>query len=190
MIITEEMASAWFQTYSGRKFPIFAPELTDYHIEDISSSLSKQCRFNGHTKRFYSVARHSLNVFKIVSPRAKPWALMHDASEGYVSDIITPLKRYLPLAKDAEKMIQNDLIVRYGIPFDDEIEAEVHAGDQYMVFLEAEHLLKNPALLKEWSRERIPFIPQGRPYLGPSLPCIDKFLFERAFRTSVLNAEM
>lgn len=190
MLITEDMKGAWFQTASGRKFPIFTPELSDYYIEDISSSLANQCRFNGHTRRFYSVARHSLNVMKIVSPRAKAWALMHDAGEAYVSDIITPLKRHLPLAKETEQLIQTDLIIRFNIPYDDAIDEEVHAADRYMVFLEAEKLLRNPDLLKEWSLARIPFMPQAQPYLGPSLPIIDKLMFERAFRKHVVNAEL
>jgi hypothetical protein len=189
MIITDEMKSAWFRTFSGRRFPIFTPRLSDYELDDIAASLSKQCRFNGHTKRFYSVAQHSLNVYRIVSEPAKGWALFHDAGEAYVSDVITPLKRHLPLVKDAEERIQDDLILRYAISYDNAIAEEVHAADRYMVFLEAETLLNN-ANTAEWSLERIPFEPQGKPYLGPSHPLIDEWLFKRAVRRLIADGEI
>lgn len=185
MLITDDMRDEWFSTFSGGKFPIFDPQFFDININDIAASTSKQCRFNGHTKRWHSVARHSVNAFNIVSPRAKPWALFHDGGEAYVSDIITPFKRHLPLVKETEEKIQQKLIERFNIPMSKAIEDEVHAADRYLVFLEAKHLLANPNHLHEWRLERIPFTPMGKVYLGPSLPIIDAWSFKRAFRTLV-----
>lgn len=160
MLITDDMKDAWLQTSSGAKFTFFDPQVLHIRIEDIAASLSKQCRFNGHTKDFYSVAQHSIYVCDIVTDRAKPWALMHDGYEAYVSDIVNPMKVHLPLVKEAEHLGQEALIDRFNIPIDDKIEAEVHAADRYMVFREAAALLPNPELIKEWGLPRIPFYPQ------------------------------
>ena len=71
-------------------------------IEDIALSLSRQARFLGHTRRFYSVALHSYNLLTAAQqlyPTQRTnfylHCLMHDAAEAYLGDIITPIKREL-----------------------------------------------------------------------------------------------
>jgi len=71
-------------------------------IIDIAHSLSQTCRFLGHPPFFYSVAEHSLLVMKAmdlfkteITPRLKLGALLHDAEECYVGDIIRPVRRWL-----------------------------------------------------------------------------------------------
>ena len=83
------------QTHSGKMFDIFNPTPEDICIEDIAHALAMQCRFNGHTKEFYSVAEHSLNVARIVNhltsdPKTVMHALMHDAHEAYLGDLPGP----------------------------------------------------------------------------------------------------
>lgn len=83
------------QTHSGKLFDIFNPRPEDICIEDIAHALSMQCRFNGHTKQFYSVAEHSLNCARIAAtldndPEAIWLALMHDAHEAYIGDLPGP----------------------------------------------------------------------------------------------------
>jgi len=53
---------AWIQTYSGRRFNPTRPHIDAIVIQDIAHSLSMQCRFSGHCKKFYSVAQHSVLV--------------------------------------------------------------------------------------------------------------------------------
>jgi hypothetical protein len=62
-------------------------------IEDIAHALSNQCRFGGHVKKFYSVAQHSIIVAWQCQPEDAPWGLLHDASETYLGDMVSPLKR-------------------------------------------------------------------------------------------------
>ncbi len=65
-------------------------------IEDIAKSLSRQCRFLGHTRRPYTVAEHSLLVSRQFDcPDLAMWGLLHDAAETYLGDWPTPIKRHV-----------------------------------------------------------------------------------------------
>lgn len=77
----------------------------DIDIEFIASALSKICRFNGQTPKFYSVAEHSVYVSQLVEPQFKLHALLHDAAEAYIGDIITPVKDVTIEVRDMELRI-------------------------------------------------------------------------------------
>ena len=89
------MDKNWVQTYTGKKFSLINPSPEDVDIIDIAYSLSRQCRFNGHTLFFYSVAQHSSLVSQNVSKENEKWGLLHDAAEAYIGDIVRPLKHLL-----------------------------------------------------------------------------------------------
>lgn len=82
------------QTYSGRRFYPLSPESKDVDIVDIAHALSLKCRFGGHCDRFYSVAEHSVLVYREVGTLE---ALLHDAEEAYspFGDVPRPLKRHM-----------------------------------------------------------------------------------------------
>ena len=72
-----------------------APNPKNIYLEDIATSLAHQGRFCGHTKRFYSIAQHSVLVSHHCDyPRE---GLMHDGTETYVGDVSRPLKLLLGL---------------------------------------------------------------------------------------------
>lgn len=86
-------------TFTGKLVDPFDIKQEDIDIVDIAHALAFICRYNGHTKFFYSVAQHSLMVEKLVSdwhPNVplvmRLRALLHDASEAYIHDISGPLK--------------------------------------------------------------------------------------------------
>ncbi|MGF6692685.1 hypothetical protein M2318_002757 [Metapseudomonas resinovorans] len=82
----------WIVTRSGRKFDLARPTADMVDPTDITHSLSMQCRFNGHTARFYSVAQHCYLVSDLVPAEHQLAALLHDATEAYVGDMVRPLK--------------------------------------------------------------------------------------------------
>ena len=112
-------AKPFIETFTGKKFYITDPRRCDVDIIDIAESLSKLCRFSGHTNSFYSVAEHSILLTdwylehgrsetdtSPVSIREAVTVLLHDASEAYVSDITSPLKSVLPGYVEIEDNIQ------------------------------------------------------------------------------------
>lgn len=92
MIDTKTYTDDWIETYSGGKFYIHNLEESDINIEDIAHSLSNLCRFNGHTKEFYSVAQHSVIVSYMCNLEEALEGLLHDATEAYLGDLSKPFK--------------------------------------------------------------------------------------------------
>lgn len=82
----------WIITRSGQNFDLANPTAAMVHPADIAHSLSMQCRFNGHTSHFYSVAQHCYLVADLVPAEDQLAALLHDATEAYVGDLVRPLK--------------------------------------------------------------------------------------------------
>lgn len=68
------MSAHYVSTFRGNRFYPLEPRIDDIEIEDIAHGLAYQCRFNGQTNAFYSVAQHSLIVAYQVPPtlRAGP----------------------------------------------------------------------------------------------------------------------
>lgn len=86
------------ETASGNYADILNPEADMLNMEDIATSLSNICRFNGHLPNFYSVAEHSVRVAWWLNDQGYDddivlTGLLHDAAEAYVGDMMRPLKR-------------------------------------------------------------------------------------------------
>lgn len=107
----------WIQTYTGARFYPLEPDAGLIRIEDIAHSLSMQCRYTGHTSRFYSVAEHSLILAKEFHTgwHYRLVALLHDAAEAYLSDIPRPLKRLPEFAfyREAEDRLQEMIFDKF-----------------------------------------------------------------------------
>lgn len=105
----------WIQTYTGKPFWPLDPRPEDVELLDIAHSLSMQCRYAGHSIKFYSVAEHSVIVSKLVSPQNALWGLLHDAAEAYVTDVPRPLKRFLIGFAAIECGVMDAVCTRFGI---------------------------------------------------------------------------
>lgn len=105
-----------FNSASGRVIDIMNPRPDMIDIEDIANALSNMCRFGGHTKGFYSVAQHSVIVSRMVPQPQRLEALLHDATEAFVQDIISPLKHILgETYKPIEAKWEAAIASEYGI---------------------------------------------------------------------------
>jgi hypothetical protein len=110
--------SDWMQTYSGGVFWPLDPRPQDIVLADIAHALSNVCRFSGHVRSFYSVAQHSvLASFEVPAQDAK-WALLHDAAEAYLTDLVRPIKHSPGGAwfRRIEANIMRCVCERFGLP--------------------------------------------------------------------------
>jgi hypothetical protein len=123
----DERYGSWMATYSGLQIYPLDPRENEISIQDIAHSLSMQCRFNGHVKRFYSVADHCIKVSNLCSDENKLWGLLHDASEGYLSDMPSPIKRHMDSYKSFENNMQKVICSKFGLSID--MPKQVHHFD-------------------------------------------------------------
>lgn len=113
----------FLRTYTGGKFHPFDPKPDEVSILDIAHALSQQCRFSGHTKKFYSVAQHSVLVARQIinwDSRFALKGLLHDAPEAYLIDLPTPIKYNVSFTnewKTLDMKISEAIHYAFGIAF-------------------------------------------------------------------------
>ena len=107
------MQDVFVSTFLGNRFYPLRPHIDDIEIEDIAHGLAYQCRFNGQTSSFYSVAQHSVLVASLVPDELKLAALLHDAAEAYLGDIVKPLKMLVPEFAPIEKRVMEIIGQRF-----------------------------------------------------------------------------
>lgn len=132
----------WIYTNSGRQFYPLDPRPGDIDINDIAHSLANQCRFSGHCRKHYSVAQHSVLVSMLCDPQDALWGLLHDASEAYLIDVPSPLKK-LPeflFYREAEARLMAMVCDVFGLNRDEP--PSVKIADRRMCVTEARDLMK------------------------------------------------
>lgn len=105
-------------TYTGKLIEPLNPDPALIDIVDITHALSNCCRFCGHVRTFYSVAQHSVLASRIVPVKHALTALLHDASEAYLSDIASPIKQqpeFGTVYKAAEERLMHAIAETFGI---------------------------------------------------------------------------
>ena len=134
---------------SGRKLDILSPSPLDIEIEDIALGLSRVTRWNGQTigDHAYSVAQHSILVEKLFAneyPDLKnKWklaALLHDAPEYVIGDLITPFKYALNNSyRYVEENLMEAIYIRFGLPakIPKSIELKIKKIDKAVAWYEA-----------------------------------------------------
>ncbi len=173
-----ERKGDWAQIYSGKKFWTLDPRPEEVDIDDIAHSLALQCRFNGHTTAFYSIAQHSVLVSRIVNPTQALAALFHDASETYTGDLIAPLKRFLPpVFKEIERKIESAIFQHFGINEEEVDHQEIKRADKIALFTERRDLMKESSA--KWGDEDL-FKPHSEKIV-PLMPDEAKELFLKRF---------
>ncbi len=134
---------------SGRRLDLFDPTPVDIEIEDIAHGLSFVARWNGQTSGDFpfSVAEHSLLVeelFSALEPRASAcWrlaALLHDAPEYVIGDLISPVKGAVgPGYAALEARLKAAIHIRFGLPatLPHAVEQAIKRADRLSAWLEA-----------------------------------------------------
>lgn len=131
----------YLQTFTGNT--IWLEDLTKntYRMEDVAHSLSNQCRYNGHTSEFYSVAQHSYYVSQMVPKDVALEGLLHDMAESISSDIPSPAKQYILGAKEFDNRFTEDMFRKFNLKWP--MPPEVHEADLRMLFTEGRQLMPN-----------------------------------------------
>lgn len=140
---------AWQRMLSGRRLDLLDPTPVDIEIEDIAHGLAFVARWNGQTMGdfAYSVAEHSLLVetlFSRMNPDApikwKLAALLHDAPEYVIGDMISPVKAAVgPEYEDLDKRLMSAIHIRFGLPaaLPKTIKAKIKRADNVSAWMEA-----------------------------------------------------
>jgi len=143
---------AWQRMLSGRRLDLLNPAPADIEIEDIAHGLARVARWNGQTvgTHAFSVAQHALIVEEIARARNPDWdarwclaALLHDAPEYVVGDLISPFKTAIGLDYKAfELRLLAAIHTRFGLPqaLPSDVQAEIKAADHIAAYYEATRL--------------------------------------------------
>lgn len=149
---TPKPPRAWQRMLSGRRLDLLDPSPFDIEIEDIAHGLARVARWNGQTigEHAFSVAQHSLVVEEIAAhirpglvPKWRLAALLHDASEYVIGDMISPFKSALGAGyKDFEARLEAAIHVRFQLPpkTPQTIKTLIKKADRACAFYEATQL--------------------------------------------------
>lgn len=130
------------QTASGILYDVVNPKPEHVWIEDIAHHLSQQCRYSGATKRFYSVAEHSIWVSLIVPPKYAREALLHDAAEAYCIDLPRPIKHLPEMGHYRELEWRNERAIAERFGFDPNfVDVEIVEADVEALACECRQLM-------------------------------------------------
>jgi uncharacterized protein len=143
---------AWQRMLSGRRLDILDPSPVDVELTDIAHGLARVARWNGQTKGDYpfSVAQHSilvLEIFAAMNPdatdEARLAALLHDAPEYVMGDIISPFKAAMGgNYKEVEDRLMGAVYLHFGLPTAPTavLKKLIKRADKESAFHEAVHL--------------------------------------------------
>ncbi|MBB5053740.1 hypothetical protein HNQ36_003740 [Afipia massiliensis] len=148
----KQSTRAWQRMLSGRRLDLLDPSPLDIEVEDIAHGLARVARWNGQTNgaHIFSVAQHTLLVEAVlrqqtprVDHRVRLAAMLHDAPEYVIGDMISPFKAVIGGSyKIVEKRLLSAIHIRFGLPavLSAEIEQQIKAADMGAAYLEATHL--------------------------------------------------
>ena len=143
---------AWQRMLSGRRLDLLDPSPLDIEISDIAHGLARVARWNGQTEgdHAFSVAQHSLLVERVFTrlasdaqPQAQLAALLHDAPEYVIGDMISPFKAVVGGGYRAvETRLQRAIHLRFGLPpeLPEPLRKAIKRADQIAAYFEATQL--------------------------------------------------
>ena len=167
-------ARAWQRMLSGRRLDLLDPSPLDIEIEDIAHGLSFVARWNGQTRGDYpySVAEHSLLVEELmghIAPKCPArWrlaALLHDAPEYVIGDMISPVKSAVgPGYKAMDARLTAAVHLRFGLPAEIpvSVKRQIKRADRISAWLEATQIagFTEAEADRHFARPRAPALPK------------------------------
>jgi len=162
-----QVEDGWIETFTGRQFHFNDPTPDQIDLMDIAHALSLLCRYNGHTKRFYSVAEHSVLISRWLRANGHEalalTGLMHDAAEAYIGDMPRPIKVTLPAFKTMETAIDTAVATKFELfyPFPDiikECDSRILVDERAQVMNSSPH---------EWGTDQLEGLGVAVHGLGP-----------------------
>lgn len=149
----------WMGMANGRRFWPLDPRAAEVDVDEIANALANLCRFGGRCRPFYSVAQHCLWV---ADQCATMWpddswlhvhALLHDAAEAFVGDVVSPLKPFVHVLRndrfeafrDTEERVMRAIRAKLVLPTPTPLQVErIRAADVHALATEARDLMGNP----------------------------------------------
>lgn len=142
-------------TYCGILFDLDNFKDEDISILDIAHALSNICRFNGHCKKFYSVAEHCVRASNLTYAYSSLLhILLHDASEAYLGDVVTPLKNMIPFYIEKESELMKIIFDKWCIVDYNLVKDFVNEADREMLNIEFQELFSETETDFGWSPEK------------------------------------
>lgn len=159
-----ENKGSYLKTYMGNKVDPLKVKAEDITLEDIAHALSLMCRGNGQVVHFYSVGQHCINCAK--EAKARGWSerlqlgcLLHDAAEAYMSDLITPIKVYMPQYYEIEDNFLKAVYEKFSLADLSKEEWDMIMDvDRALLTYDLVELLKEPVPEEGYQVVRIPDI--------------------------------
>jgi hypothetical protein len=197
---TKPLTNTWIQTFTGVPYDVYDPDPNDVILEDIAHALAYQCRYNGHSSQFYSVAEHSVHIAQFIveeifctpqklagyelGPEIALAALLHDAAEAYVGDVPTPIKQSMPeLFKELEEKNLKVICKRFDVPYELTQHPLIKEADKRILVNEREILMQGPLT---WKTDHLKPLPDTR--LLCLAPVFAKEAFTEFFHLMSLRA--
>lgn len=181
------MSNHWIGTLTGKRVDLVEPWSEQITIDDIALGLSRMPRFAGQTSQFYSVAQHSVLVAHYVPHHLRLQALLHDATEAYLSDLPRPVKSLCPMYRNLEVELWKVIAERFHLP--EVLRPEVKQADDVLLVTEKRDLCQGhppwdhlPAMPLEditivpWSPEeaRVVFLEKFHTYQSETMDKIEE----------------
>ncbi|WP_311276125.1 hypothetical protein [Methylobacterium sp. WCS2018Hpa-22] len=151
--MSRQATAIQFETYGGGLVDLLDPSAESFTLEDVARSLSRLCRYNGHSQEFYSVAQHSCVVADLLPEEHRIHGLLHDGREFAVGDMASPVKRAIamrcPSFADAFRAIEEGIHAaiyeKAGIALPSpEVEALVKRADLIALATEQREIMRSP----------------------------------------------
>lgn len=148
------------RTWRGKQIRLRDPDPANFDILDIALGLSKECRYIGRCRGFYSVAEHACHCFDVgriigLGGAQLRRVLLHDASEAYLRDLPSPTKLVLPDYAKIEAIVQEAIYERFMCPAEVLSSGTLKTID--LIVLKAEHGMVR-SNVGDWNLQTVPTV--------------------------------